>query len=225
MGHGDACALLSGHITQLTSVYFQCSLHSQFIAPAGPAGNYLAGCVAWLAGMALPPGAVRARLYALLVMAFSFFWEAGYLIFAMATGHGDYVYAAQDFLGGPAWIWRAGGILLGIALYRLFGHFLGARLRAFGRAEGRIRRLLPLAWAAAILTSVGAAAFYAPGRLDAMVQAAGEIGGAFPLLFRVHAPAAADAEVTPAIVRSRVWIVAALVTFVVFAATLGRGLP
>jgi hypothetical protein len=225
MGHGGACLLLGGRIMQLTNVYFQCSVHSRFIAPAGPAGNYLAGILAWLAQFAIPRHAVRARLLALLIMAFSLFWEAGYLISAMATAHGDYVFAARDFLGNPEWAWRAGGIVVGILLYRLFIRTLAACLRSFATTPARVPRLLRSAWLAALVTACAAASLYASGRVGAMAQAAGEVAGAFPLLYpyaRIHA---AENNAAPTIMRSHGWIGIAVVVFAIFVATLGRGLP
>ena len=224
IGHGGACLLLGGRIAQLTNVYFQCSVHSRFLAPAGPAGNYLAGILAWLAQFAISRHAVRARLLALLIMAFSLFWEAGYLISSMVAVHGDYVFAARDFLGNPEWAWRAGGIVVGILLYRLFIRTLAACLRSFATAIGRVPRLLRSAWLAALIAACGAASLYAPGRVDAIAQAAGEIAAAFPLLYpyaRIHA---AENNTAPMVIRSRLWIGVAVVVFVLFAATLGRGI-
>lgn len=36
VGHGFACLAISGHVTKLTSIYFQCSARSPWIAAGGP---------------------------------------------------------------------------------------------------------------------------------------------------------------------------------------------
>jgi hypothetical protein len=212
IGHGSACLLLGGHITQLTSVYFQCSVQSRLIAPAGPLGNYIAGTLAFLAQMVLPRRASRARLLALLVMAFSFFWEAGYMIASMIAGRGDYYSVGQDVLGSPTWPWRAIGILAGIGLYMLFARVLGICTHNFTTSAGRVPLLYGTAWLAGMVAVGSAALFYAPDRGYAYGRAAAEIATAFPLLY-------------PFTRIMTAWIVAAVLLFGLFTATLGRGLP
>jgi hypothetical protein len=224
IGHGGACLLLGGRINELTSVYFQCSLRSHLLAPAGPAANYLAGIVAWIVQMTLPQRASAARLLALLVMAFSLFWESGYLLFSMVAGRGDYFLAAQALLGNPQWPWRAAGVLAGVGLYMLFARVLGLSVRGFTTSAGRVSILLGSAWLAAMITAWVAAALYAPDRGGAFTRAAGEIAGAFPLLYPFNRVRATPADAAPAILRNRAWIAAAIVVFALFAATLGRGI-
>ena len=222
MGHGGACLLLGGHITRLTNAYFQCSLRSRFIAPAGPLGNYAAGLFAWLAQRIIPSTRPRLKLYALLVMAFSLFWEAGYLVAAMAGGFGDYLFAAQDFIGGPEWRWRIGGIVLGIGLYVIFIRMLANGASAFATASGRVPQLLRPAWLTAIAVMAFAASFYTPDRQGAMGEAVGAVLSGFPLVFPFRNLSAGAA---PRVARSWGLIATGAVVVGIFAATLGRGLP
>ena len=224
MGHGGMCLALGGHITKLTNAYFQCSLKSRFIAPAGPLGNYAAGLVAWLAQKSIPPARPRLKLFALLVMAFSLFWEAGYLVAAMVRDKGDYVFAAQDFIGGPDWRWRVGGIVLGIGLYRIFVRMLANGASSFATEPGRVPRLLRPAWLTAIAVMAFAASFYAPDRLGAMAEAVGAVLSGFPLLYP-HRNLTVDPKPAPTIARSWSVIAGGIVVTAGFATILGRGLP
>jgi hypothetical protein len=105
IGHGSACLASGGRITLLTSVYFECSPRSPWIAAAGPAGNLLVAALAWLALKHARIGVPRLRLLLLFTMAFSLLWEAGYLLYAMVLNEGDYAIAARAAFGVPAWPW------------------------------------------------------------------------------------------------------------------------
>lgn len=225
IGHGSACLLLGGHITELTSVYFQCSVHSRLIAPAGPLGNFVVGILAWLVQMALPRRASSARLLALLVMAFSLFWEAGYLLASMIVGRGDYAVVGQQLLGDPQWPWRTIGILAALMLYMLFARVLGICTHSFTTSPGRVPLMLGSAWLAGMVAVGAAALLYTPDRGAAYGRAACEIASAFPLLYPFNRIMATDGHTAPAVSRSPMWIGVAIVVFTAFAATLGRGLP
>lgn len=223
LGHGSACWAVGGHITQLTSVYFQCSVHSRLIAPAGPLGNFIAGTLAWLVQLILPRRASRARVLALLVMAFSFFWEAGYLVASMIVGRGDYAVVGQELLGSPQWPWRIGGILIGLLLYMLFARVLGMCTHSYTTSAGRVPLMLGTAWLAGMVAVGTAALLYAPDRGAAYGRAACEIASAFPLLYPFNRIMSTPGTAAPAVERSRVWIGVAIVVYTIFAATLGRG--
>jgi hypothetical protein len=199
-------------------------VHSRLIAPAGPLGNFVAGILAWLAQMVLPRRASTTRLLALLVMAFSFFWEAGYLLASMISGRGDYAVTGQDLLGGPQWPWRIAGIVAGLLLYMLLARVLGLCTHAFTTSEGRVPLLLGTAWLAGMIAVGAAALLYAPDRGTAYGRAACEIVSAFPLLYPFNRIMATQGREAPAIRRSPVWIGIAIVVYTIFASTLGRGI-
>jgi hypothetical protein len=206
-GHGSACLLQGDRITQLTSVYFQCSIKTG-VAAAGPLGNFVAGLLGWIGLKALPERAARGRLFALLTLAFSLFWAAGYAIYSAVLNDGDYAFAARDLLGSPPW-WRIAAIMVGIALYVLCNRLVVQRTS-----------VLRIAWVAATTAAAAAALLYTPDRIGSVEQALLEIGAASLPLLGNRAP-----DDTPAIMRSPVWIAVALVVFAGFAATLGRGIP
>lgn len=225
IGHGSACLALGGHITQLTSVYFDCSVHDVWLPAAGPLGNLSAALLAWLALRALPAGSPRLRLLLLLTMAFSIFWAAGYLLYSAVTGEGDNAIVARILFGEPDWPWRIALFMLGLILYRFGTRAVALEARPFANQEGRARNLLYLSFVAASLASVIAALFYAPDRLHAAIQGALEIGGAaIPFLFlpRLIKPKGTEES---QIARSFFWIAVCALVFIALVATLGRGLP
>jgi hypothetical protein len=227
-GHGSACLAAGGRIVRLTSVYFSCSVHSAWVAPAGPAGNLAAAAAARALLIVLPAGRPRARLLLLLVMAFSLFWAAGYLLYSMTLGVGDYAIAERDAFGKGGWPAMLIGWSLGLLLYLVAIRATTRAAQPFARpstpaSTSRARSLLGLSWLAASLAACVAAAFYAPGRLDAVRQAALELGAAsLPLLF-VAPRARAGTQLEPPATRSGLWISLAVLLFLGFVLTLGRG--
>lgn len=178
IGHGSACLLLGGRIKLLTSVYFDCAGSRASVAACGPLGNLIGATLAWLALKILPAGRPRLRLLLLLVMAMEFFWEAGYMLYSMALGEGDYAIAARAAFGALAWPLRIAIFCAGIALYMIAIRAAVSAARPFADAGA----LLRLSWFAASLAAVLASAFYAPDRGAAMIQGALEIGaGSIPL--------------------------------------------
>jgi hypothetical protein len=160
------------------------------------------------------------KLFTLLVMAFSFFWAFGYLVSSVATGNGDYAITGRDFLGQAYGHWRGAGIAAGVVLYVLFTRLFAALAgRSFG---GRATPLLRIAWLAASVSAIAAAALYAPARGDAMLQGALEIGVASIPLVISRRQAQGPGEISQ-IARSTAWIAVAAVTFAGFALTLGVG--
>jgi hypothetical protein len=212
IGHGGACLLAGGQVTRLTSVYFHCSRDNGWASAGGPLGNLGAALLGWLGLRLLPSGAIRARLLAFLLWAFSLFWFAGYLVYDMAFGGGDYIFTARALFGGADVRPAAGAV--GVVLYLFVARSIAAKARALAFAS-----FLRPAWIAASVAAVAAALAYAPARLDAAIQAALEIGAAsLPLLLARPAPGGA------VIARSPTWIAAAVILFAAFALTLGRGI-
>jgi len=212
VGHGGVCLLLGGKIVQLTSVYFSCNGGNGWVPAAGPLGNLAAALLGWVGLLLLPAGAIRARLLCFLLWAFSLFWFAGYLVYDMAFGGGDYIFTARALFGGANLRPSAGAV--GVVLYLFIARRVAAKARALAFAS-----LLRPAWIAASVAAVAAALAYAPSREYAAIQAALEIGAASLSLLLVQ-PVPQDAV----IVRSPVWIGAAAILYAAFVLTLGRGI-
>jgi len=215
IGHGAACLAWGGEIQRLTSVYFDCSVRSPWIAAGGPIGNVAGAALGWLGLAMLPAGLTRARLFAGLLMGISVFWIAGYLPYAAVLGEGDPWWVLVGLFGAPSLVARAAMVAAGIAFYGLGI----ALMRRTGEPLGRLR----LSWLAASLAALAAALAYAPDRLGSGIQGALQIGGAcFPLLLSTSSRPTREAT---QVGRSWPWLVAGMVGLVVFIATIGRGLP
>jgi hypothetical protein len=158
------------------------------------------------------------------VTAFSFFWEGGYLMRAMILRDGDLYFFAQSRLGDVTLWMQAIGFAVGLAIY-VFTLRTTSRglVKMFDTREGR--RVARYSWIAATLVAGAAALAYRgqplwPDLRDALL----EIGlASVPLLFiprtNEYAPQAR------AIVGRSVPVIAtAVIVFVAFVGTLGRGI-
>jgi hypothetical protein len=227
IGHGGVCLALGGHITRLSSVYFQCSVRDTWVAAGGPAGNLAAALLAWIGLGVMAPGMARTRLLLILVLAISLYWFAGYLLFSAVKNDGDLYFVAKDLIGTPNIPERLLAGAIGVLMYGQAMRAVGAAASPFASADepDRPRGLLRLAWFAATLSACVASLFYAPDRLEATHQAALEVGlAAFPLLAHPYAKPRAGAPVEGAIERSWPWVGGSLLMFAAFVATLGRGI-
>jgi hypothetical protein len=225
-GHGAACLLLGGRITQLTSVYFDCSRHGIWLPAAGPLGNLVAAALSWIALRHLPPSKPGGRLLLAMLLSFSLFWFAGYLLYSAVTGQGDNAIVARQLLAGPELPWRIGLFVLGAAFYWIGIRAVARALHPFAQTRARIRDLLLTAFGAASLAAIAAAALYAPDRIASAIQGALEIGAAsIPLVFLAFRMPESTGPQEERIAASPFWIAAAAILFTAFALTLGRGLP
>ncbi|MGC1522396.1 MAG: hypothetical protein WA803_12720, partial [Steroidobacteraceae bacterium] len=182
LGHGGMCLALGGHIRILTSSVFRCDLRSVWIDPAGPLGNLLMGALA-LALAHVVTQSAGIRLFLILVACFSFFWEAGYVIDAMRSRHGDLYAAGQDFLGEPSTGWRIAGALAGVGLYVFTARWASRALSALWPGAALARAVARTAWTAAFLGAALAALAYTGEGFDDLRDAILEIGASsWPLL-------------------------------------------
>jgi len=223
LGHGGACLALHGRILRLTSSIFHCSARSAWIDPAGPASNLVMGAIALALSWRVPRGRTALRLFLLLVGAFSWFWESGYLARAMLRRDGDLYFFARAMLGELSPVERWTGFAVGILLFIATARVVSAGLlklwpdARIARGVGRTAWLCATAGAA--IAALGNTGHDWGDLRDAVL----EIGGAsFPLLFlplRGGEPAGAPV----AIGRSWPVIGLAVVVFALFVLTLGRG--
>ncbi len=223
LGHGSACIASGGHISLLNNAIFACSIPSRLIALSGPIGNLAVGLLAYAVLGVISPQRTILRLYALLVMAFSLFWEAGYLVEAMVTGVGDSLFAWREWMGRETLIVRFTLAGIGILAYLIFWRMLQLKAAFLAGSTGRARFVLRPAWSAGVALMLAAAAFYVPDRIGAMRDAALSIAASFPLLFTAP-PTTADSEPAPLIRRDLRVISLGGVAALAFAVTLGRGL-
>jgi hypothetical protein len=224
LGHGSVCLALHGHIRLLTSSLFRCDVRSTWIDPAGPAGNLLMGMLALIAQGFVPNRNAALRLFLIAVTAFSYFWEAGYLIHAMHERDGDLYFFAQTLFGdvtpGERWAGAAVGVLLYVLTVWLTATALA---RLWPRASGA-RAVARIVWLGASLGAGTAALLYrGPGwgdLRDALLEIS---ASSFPLLFIPVRNGDLD-QPPAALPRNAALIAASLAVFAVFAGTMGRGL-
>jgi hypothetical protein len=222
MGHGSACLLSGAQVTLLTSAFFKCSHVGHYVAVSGPLGNLTAGLIAFLAQSVIPARRPGVRLYALLVMSFSLFWEAGYLIQAMIKDSGDSVFAYRELIGPENATVRIVAVAIGIAAYFLFARMLTFGAAAFASAPGRVASLLRPAWLTGVAAMALAASLFAQDRWGALHDATLSIVASFPLLFP-RGPAHMPAAFAPTIARNGAVIALGASCLVVFALMMGRG--
>jgi len=224
LGHGGACLLLGGHIRLLTSSVFRCDLASPWIDAGGPMLNLIAGALALAARVFIPSRFIKVRFFLILVTAFSFFWEGGYLIHAMHRQDGDLYFFIRSLTGTVTVTERWIGAALGLVLYLATVRLTSRALLTVAPLAANARAIARTAWIAAALGATLAAAL-GPDWGD-LRDAFMEIGlASFPLLLiprGIHEDPTASSR--PTIVRSGAAIVLALVVYGIFAATLGHGL-
>ncbi len=226
LGHGSVCLALHGHILLLSSSLFRCDVRSGWIDPAGPGVNLLMGTLAFVCLRLVPVRRFTLRLFLVLIAAFSYFWEWGYLIHAMHRGYGD-LYFFAEFLLGHVTIWeRAMAIVVGIALYVVTARIIAGELLGLWPYARVARKVARIAWiSASVAAAVAALAYRGHGWGD-LGDAILEIGGAsFPLLF-IPMRARTVEENHPVAVIARSWatIGVAAIVYAVFVVTLGRGI-
>jgi hypothetical protein len=224
LGHGGACLALGGHIRILTSSIFHCSLRSGWIDPAGPAMNLLGGILALIARAFVPRHRVKTRLFLILVTAFAFFWEGGYLIHAMHRQDGD-LYFFLNFMAGPVTVEQRGiAAAIGLAFYILTWRLTSSALLTVTADVGAARAVARTAWLAATLGAAIAAACAAGLGWQDLQEAVMEIGlASFPLLI-IPLRGRPVPDAVPALARSYPVVILSVVVFAAFVATLGRGM-
>jgi hypothetical protein len=183
------------------------------------------GTLAFVCLRFIPARFLVARLFLVLVTAFSWFWEGGYLMRAMHRRDGDLYFFAQFLLGEVAVWQRCIGALLGLALYVVAAWVTSRQLLKIW-PQAVARRVARIAWLGATAGAAIAALAYPGHDWGDLRDGILEIGAAsFPLLFiSLGKQPPGDTQPPMPIVRSPITIVLSIVIYVVFVATLGRGM-
>jgi hypothetical protein len=226
LGHGGACLAVHGHILMLSSSVFRCDRQSGLIDAGGPMTNILFGLIALALRLVAPPRLIKLRLFLVLVTAFSFFWEGGYLIHAMHREDGDLYFFAQRWLGTVTVWQRWIGAALGVAFYLLSALLVARALMILWPEAKKARSVARTVWLSATIGAALAALAYAGGVKGDLQDAVLEIGAAsLPLLFiPIRSRQHPDASQVALIARSYPVIILAVALYALFVATLGRGL-
>lgn len=226
LGHGSACVLLHGRILLLTSSLFRCDVRSGWIDPAGPLVNLLMGTLALACLRLVPVLRLSLRVFLILVTAFSYFWEWGYLIYAMHRRDGDLYYFAE-FLLGHVSLWErliAAGV--GLTFYVLTARIVSEELRKLWPQARVARTVTRMAWMSATVGAALAALAYTGHGWGDLRDAVLEFGGAsFPLLFLPLGNRQIEERCpVSCLARNSITMVVAAIVYAIFVACLGRGI-
>ena len=217
LGHGSACAIMSGKILSISSVLVKCTITGAQVDVPGPLANLIVGLASWIVLRRVRKGALL-RLALLEVAGFNLFWFAGQLIFSAATLTDDW----QQLLLAlkPTTVWRLMFIAVGVAGYAIT--FRGLSHASGGFDPFRLRRLLLIGWIGAGVVA-GITSLRDPDGLHALIHHALPQAFLLPfgLLFLRAVPSARPAV---PIVRQRWLIVAACTAAVTSVVVLGPGM-
>lgn len=236
LGHGTVALLLGARPTMFNAIFFSYDESSvsataqRLISAAGSVANLLFGALS----LVLAQGArsPRLRYFAWLFAAVNLLSAFGYLIYSGVSGIGDWARVVHGW--EPAWLWRAGLAIVGVALYFLLApRILMPPLEPFlGRdpamREARARRLSLVPYLVGGASLVLAGLLNPLGMKFVLISAvAASLGGTsllawYPALPRP--PAAGTPDAPLAIDRSRAWIGGAVAVLLVFVLVLGPGI-
>lgn len=220
VGHGSVCLALGGQVTRLTTSLFRCDVPSFLIDLGGPLTSLAVASAAAGASWFTRASRPGLTLYLVLVAALAGFWEGAYLVQAALTRHGDLYSAWSGLVGEPGGWVRVGGGAVGAAIYLATVVFASRRLAGLLVEPRRAARTV---WVAAAVATVTAALIYRGGVGDNLVNTALAIGAASLPLLLIPRRATGSATVRP-IRRSMPAISLAVVVWLAFALTMGRGI-
>lgn len=230
VGHGGACVLSGFHPLSVSTVAFECSLDSRFVAAGGTIANLIAGAIFLL--IARKMRSPRARFFFWLLMTFSFLDAGGYFMFSGIASIGDWAMVIQGLQ--PAWAWHVTLTVIGVMLYLFFVRVSLVELQPLlspDRNERlrRARRLLFIPYFAHGILMTIAGLFNPVGMILVAISAmAASFGGCSGMLWMgmwlrgnmIRPPA----DERPAIGRSYVWIAVSIILAGLFIFVLGRGI-
>ena len=223
LGHGGLCLALGGHITLLTTSLFACDLRTIWLAPAGPFMNIFMGTLALIALRFVPAQRPALKVFLILMTAFSYFWEGGYIVQAMIERKGDMYYTVRYTIGEPSIVGRMALAIPGIVLYVLTLALTRKNLISLGFGPPRTRVIARAAWLAATLSAFAASLLSRHGWSNVR-DSVMAIGLASVPLLLMSFPSVEDGAGPVFIKRKPAVLVGAVVIFIAFAATMGRGL-
>ncbi|HEY6250584.1 MAG TPA: hypothetical protein VI685_11540 [Candidatus Angelobacter sp.] len=232
LGHGGMCLATGGRPLALSTVHFECSADTRWVAAGGTLANLVFGALFWAAARAVKQSAPW-RYFFWLLMTVNLFQAGGYFLFSGIGNIGDWAAVTEGWQ--PAWAWRVGLTALGAVTYFvLFVPFSVRELRPLlgKEAEVRVRharQLTLVPYLAAGILSCIAGALNPVGPLLILISAAaasfgGNSGLAWMSNLLYGAKIPRSEFLLPEIKRSLGWIIAAAVLAIVFIAVLGPGL-
>jgi hypothetical protein len=237
LGHTLSCILLGSHPTDVGAFYVNCdytgmsNISIRLVALAGPLVSLLTGIVSFFLLHRLPPRAIAAGYFVWLLGSIGLMSATGYLLFSGFSGIGDFGLERDGLLyqAAPAWLWRLGLTIVGIASYILVISFavreIAPRIGGAGVARVRYARHLTL-----ISYLTGAVVSIAIGLLNpygliivAISAAASSLGATSGLLWMMQLLKRDQQAAVPWLTlgRSWGWIVVGGIATIAYALILG----
>jgi hypothetical protein len=238
LGHGGACLAMGGRPQLITSMQFQgdkrgvSSAGLRFIAAGGTIANVAAaGITGWLLRRRRRKQAGASWFFLWLFTTINLLQATGYFLYSGVAGIGDWTAVVRGF--APAWVWRAGLIIVGAVTYWFAAKWamdlLGQRLSSPDSARvAEANRYTLVAYAGGALLSIAAGLFEPGGALVVLISgAAASLGGTSALAWgpQLLHDQRLGASVKPPLIVGRDWrwIVAGAVVVVVVIFVLGAG--
>jgi hypothetical protein len=222
--------LTGGHPLAFSPVCFQCEREGRLIAAGGTLANLAGALVSWIASRFVVRS-TRLRYFLWLLMTINLLEFSGYFLFSGVANIGDWAAVIQRLQ--PAWLWRIGLTLVGVAAYLVCVWIALFQMRPFLGAEWpeRLRRARRFTWTpyltGGILMCI-AGLFNPVGMiLIAISAAAASFGGTSGLAWMgmllrgTRIPT--SALQMPPLTRSWEWIISGGVLAVLFIVILGSG--
>jgi len=231
LGHGTA-ALFSPTVSalSLTTVALQTSSSSRAVAAAGTIANLIVGLVAL--GLARRRSRLDAtRFFLLLLGAVNLMNATAYLMFSAILGGGDWAVVIAGLR--PEWLWRVAMGVIGLVSYvavvlLIVGEFVHLVHEDVVSSAEVPTLVFPSYLAGAVLLVAGAAMNPISPSLILLSGASTGFGAMAGLLF---VPGIVESRVRDiawpgegALPASRAWIVAGVITAIVFVFVIGRGI-
>lgn len=118
VGHGGACVLTGGTPLVLSTVHFDCSADSRWVAAAGTLVNLAAGAVSLGLLRLVRDASAHVRYFLWLFMTVNLLQGGGYFLFSGIANIGDWAAVVAGLR--PVWMWRVGLALFGFLTYFAF---------------------------------------------------------------------------------------------------------
>jgi hypothetical protein len=186
VGHGGACLLIGGEVTELSTAHLECDYQGagvaaqKFVSAWAAILNVIFGLVAWgvLRTMKSPGTTVRVAFWAF--MGINLMVGTGYPLFSGVIGVGDYANLIEGW--EPNILWRVISTLVGIVLYGFTIWLCLTEMIPFIHADGleRVRRATRVSLTIYLAGSLGSSigAFLNPiGPFVIFTSAAAHFGG------------------------------------------------
>lgn len=236
-GHALACLSLGGHVAELGAFYIVCDpasltgVSNRLVALAGPLASFLAGIVGLLLGGQTPRTNIALKYFFWLFGTMNLMIAAGYLLFSGVTGIGDFGLDAFGvfYQAQPAWLYRVGLTILGLAGYLAVILLSLRQMDAFIGGSG-VERVNRAQWLSLTSYLTGGVVALLIGLLNPhglvivlISSVASSMGGTSGLAWMMQLLDRKKAMSEPPLVMERRWgwIAASLVIVLVYAIILG----